>query len=88
MRLHSFVQQPVVLLGETGQVNAAAGIDHLNPDQRKLLLDSLPNLTMLRSWTATQPAEGLHASVGTLPLANQAASGVYRYTDPGACLCQ
>ena len=79
-RLHGFVQQPVILLGETGQVKAAAGIDHLNPDQRKVLLDSLPNLTMLRSWTATQPAEGLHVSVGTLPLSNQAASGAYRYT--------
>ena len=79
-RLYSFVQQPVVLLSETGQVNVAAGIDHLNPDQRKLLLDGLPNLTMLRSWTATQPAEGLHASVGTLPLASPAGSGAYRYT--------
>lgn len=78
-RLHEFVQQPVILLSETGQVNAAAGIDYLNGEQRKTLLDSLPNLTMLRSWTATQPRETLHASVGTLPLANPPAGSAYRF---------
>jgi purine catabolism regulator len=78
-RLHGFVQQPVILLSEMGQVNAAAGVEHLNAEQRKTLLDSLPNLTMLRSWSATQPIESLHGSVGTLPLANPATGSAYRF---------
>jgi purine catabolism regulator len=78
-RLQSFVQQPVILLGETGQVNALAGLDHLNAEQRKTVVESLPNLTMLRSWTATQPSAALHASVGTLPLANMGAGSAFRF---------
>jgi purine catabolism regulator len=79
-RLHGFVQQPVVLLGETGKVNADAGLEHLPPEQRRALLDSLPNLTMLRSWTAMQPLNTLNSSVGSLPLSNVKPGSNYRHT--------
>lgn len=78
-RLYSFVQQPVILLNESGKVNAGAGLEHLGDDQRKVLLDSLPNLTTLRSWTATQPPHALSGSVGLLPLANPKLGGPYRH---------
>jgi len=61
-RLYSFVQQPVILLSETGAVNTCAGLDRLPSEQRKALLDSLPNLTTLRSWTATQPPTALNGA--------------------------
>lgn len=78
-RLYSFVQQPVILVSETGQVNASAGLDHVGAEQRKTLLDSLPNLTTLRSWTATQPPHGLSSSVGILPLTNGKPGSAYRH---------
>ncbi len=79
-RLYSFVQQPVILLGETGAVNASAGLDRLPPDGRKSLLESLPNLTTLRSWTATQPPAALNGSIGALPLGHVKGGGSYRHT--------
>jgi PucR family transcriptional regulator, purine catabolism regulatory protein len=77
LRLQSFVQQPIVLLGNTGQLNAVAGLDTLVEDQRQAILDGLPNLTMLRTWTATQPMENLPTSVGTLPLVSASHSAPY-----------
>jgi purine catabolism regulator len=78
-RLQAFVQQPVILLGETAKVNAYAGLDHLPPEQRKTLLDNLPNLTMLRSWTATQPLDRLNGSVGSLPLSHARPGNTYQH---------
>jgi purine catabolism regulator len=78
-RLHSFVQQPVILLSEAGQVNTHAGLEHLGAEQSRTLLDNLPNLPTLRSWTATQPPHTLNGSVGLLPLTNTKASSPYRY---------
>lgn len=78
-RLYGFVQQPVILLSETGKVNVHCGLDHLPAEQAKALLDSLPNLTTLRSWTATQPIDGLNGSVGSLPLLAARSGSSYRH---------
>lgn len=77
-RLYSFVQQPVILISDKGQLNAAAGLEHLAGDRLQMVLDGLPNLTLLRSWTATQPAESLPTSVGMLPLASAGQETTYR----------
>ena len=79
-RLHGFVQQPVILLGETGQPNVVSGLEQLAAEQRQSILDGLPNLTLLRSWTATQPADTLANAVGTLPLAGLSDNVPYRYS--------
>ena len=76
--LYDFVQQPVVLIAEDGHVKATAGLDHLPVEQQRSVLDTLPNLTLLRTWTATHPADALGRAVGVLPLATLAHSGLYR----------
>lgn len=86
MRLYGFVQQPVVILGESGQVNATAGLDQLAEGSKQTLFDGLPNLTLLRSWSATQPTETLTAAAGVLPLTLQPklANLPYRYAVVGS----
>lgn len=63
-----FVQQPLVLLREDGQVATHSGLDPLPDSRRQGVLNSLPNITTLRSWAASQPATMLNKMVGTLPL--------------------
>ncbi len=66
--LHRFVQQPVILLDENGRIAATSGLNTLAAEVRQQVLEGLPNLTMLRSWAATQPADAIAHSVGTLPI--------------------
>lgn len=73
-----FVQQPLILLREDGQVATHSGLDQLSESRRQGLLTSLPNLTTLRSWAASQPATMLNKMVGTLPL-----NGISGSTDFG-----
>src|SRR5690606_13539706 len=67
--IHSFVQQPVVVLKDDGQVATGAGLNGYSDSQRQLILNALPNIMTLRSWTATQPAAKLNQVVGCLRLA-------------------
>jgi purine catabolism regulator len=64
----SFVQQPLVLLREDGQVATHSGLEQLPDNRRQALLSGLPNVTALRSWAASQPLAILNEMVGTLPL--------------------
>jgi PucR family transcriptional regulator, purine catabolism regulatory protein len=64
-----FAQQPFLLLREDGQVAAAAGLEHLPESRRQSLFGSLPNITTLRSWVATQSVVGNgKKATGVLPL--------------------
>lgn len=65
-----FVQQPFLLLREDGQVTAHAGLEHLADGRRQSLFGSLPNITTLRSWVATQSVVGSSKIVGVLPLSS------------------
>ena len=80
VRLQRFAQQPVVLLGEDGHVTAVAGLEHLQPEQMRSVLDGLPNLTALRSWTAIQSPALLASTVGMLASEATAGASPYRQT--------
>ena len=71
-QIHTFVQQPVVLVGEDGRVSAQAGLDKLPSDQQAVL-SALPNPTLLRSWLATQAPDTVTQAIGVLPLTNNGA---------------
>ena len=73
-RLFGFAQQPVLLLAEDGQPEAEAGLDLLSEEQHSRLLAGVPNVTMLRSWVASQPPEWQQRAVGVLGL--EAAAGI------------
>ena len=77
-RLHRFVLQPVVLLGDDARVLATGGLDGLPTDGQRPLADLLPNLTMLRSWLATNKDPALTAPVGILPLQTSGTTSTYR----------
>ena len=77
-RLHRFVLQPVVLLGDDARVLATGGLDGLPTDGQRPLADLLPNLTMLRSWLATNKDPNLTAPVGILPLQTSGTTSTYR----------
>lgn len=77
-RLHRFVLQPVVLLGDDARVLATGGLDGLPTDGQRPLADLLPNLTMLRSWLATNKDPALTAPVGILPLQTSGTTAAYR----------
>ncbi len=77
-RLHRFVLQPVVLLGDDARVLATGGLDGLPTDGQRPLADLLPNLTMLRSWLATNKDPALTAPVGILPLQTSGTTATYR----------
>ncbi len=63
-----FVQQPLVLLREDGQIATHSGLEQLPESRRQTLLNGLPNVTTLRSWAASQPITMLNKMVGTLAL--------------------
>ncbi|MCB0108210.1 MAG: hypothetical protein KDE53_19955, partial [Caldilineaceae bacterium] len=66
--ISDFVQQPLVLLREDGQMATHSGLEQLTETRRQALLNSLPNVTALRSWAASQPITVLNKMVGTLPI--------------------
>jgi purine catabolism regulator len=74
-RLHEFVQQPILLLKEDGQLAACAGLDELNDGQRQHLLNAIPNMMTLRSWAVTQPPHKLSQTTGVLPIATSVITG-------------
>ncbi len=63
-----FVQQPLILLREDGQIATHSGLEGLPESRRQALLNGLPNVTTLRSWAASQPVTMLNKMVGTLAL--------------------
>lgn len=63
-----FVQQPLILLREDGQIATHSGLEQLPESRRQALLNGLPNVTTLRSWAASQPVTMLNKMVGTLLL--------------------
>jgi purine catabolism regulator len=67
-QLYHFGQAPVVLLRDEGKVAATAGMDSLTKSSRQAVLNSIPNITSLRSWAAQQSATKLAGSVGALTL--------------------
>lgn len=77
-QLHTFVQQPVILVAEDGRVSVAAGLERNASDLQQAILDALPNPTLLRSWMATQAPGTLAQAVGTLSLAKNGAAMPYR----------
>jgi PucR family transcriptional regulator, purine catabolism regulatory protein len=66
--LSRFAQQPVVFLSEDGHLAAQAGLHELPDRQRERMLASLPNLTVLRSWAASQKTKNLSELAGILSL--------------------
>ena len=72
--VHRFAQQPIVLLGEHGQIAASGGLDNWSSQTRQTVLTSLPNIMSLRSWAVTQPSTDFAGIVGTLPMSNGAAT--------------
>ncbi|MEZ4619808.1 MAG: hypothetical protein R2867_30490, partial [Caldilineaceae bacterium] len=75
-----FVQQPLILLREDGQIATHSGLEHFSENRRQTLLGSLPNITSLRSWAASQPVTMLNKMVGTLPLGEGTAALGYTQT--------
>jgi PucR family transcriptional regulator, purine catabolism regulatory protein len=69
--LYQFVQQPLVFLREDGQVTAQAGLDGLSERQRERMLTGLPNLTVLRSWAASQKKQNLSEVAGLLQFGDE-----------------
>jgi len=49
-----FTQQPILFLGEDGQISASACPHQLTESAEKVIQNALPNATALRSWAATQ----------------------------------
>ncbi len=76
-RLHTFVQRPVVFLGEDGRINAAAGFEE-NGYNLSSVLSQLPNLATLRSWIAVQAPDALSQAVGVLQLAQDGALSTFQ----------
>ncbi|MCB0063663.1 MAG: helix-turn-helix domain-containing protein, partial [Caldilineaceae bacterium] len=72
-----FVQQPLILLREDGQVATYSGLNGLSDSRRQGLISGLPNITSLRSWAASQPITMLNKMVGTLPLNDSSRSAGY-----------
>lgn len=72
--IHSFVQQPVVVLKDDGQMATGAGLNGYSDGQRQLILNALPNIMTLRSWAATQSAVKLNQAVGCLRLSTTTGS--------------
>jgi purine catabolism regulator len=66
--IHSFAQQPVIMLREDGSVATAAGLEEHAESVRQSILSSLPNMMTLRSWVVTQPQGKINQTVGLLPL--------------------
>lgn len=85
-QIHTFVQQPVILVGEDGRISAQAGLDKAPPDQQQSLLNALPNPTMLRSWLATQAPDKVTQAIGVLPLTNNGAALSYHESVVSAIL--
>lgn len=71
--IYRFIQQPVILLQEDGEIAVSSGLDRLPQIQLQALLESLPNVTSLRSWVATQQSIDVQDSLGVLPLTGLAA---------------
>jgi purine catabolism regulator len=72
-----FAQQPFLLLREDAQVMTYAGLSHLSEAHRQSLLGTLPNITTLRSWMATQGHGALGKVVGLLPLNDSSGRAEY-----------
>ncbi len=66
--IYQFLQQPIVILREDGEVAAMAGLESLPEGQRHAITASLPNMMALRSWAVTQPTRTLAQAVGVLPM--------------------
>lgn len=73
-QIYTFVQQPVILVGEDARISAQAGLDKLPGEQQQAVLGALPNPTMLRSWLATQAPQSLTQAIGVLSLASNGAA--------------
>ncbi|MCC9076626.1 helix-turn-helix domain-containing protein [Litorilinea aerophila] len=66
--IHQFLQQPIVVLREDGEVAAMAGLESLPEGERHAVTGALPNMMALRSWAVTQPTHTLSQAVGVLPM--------------------
>jgi purine catabolism regulator len=75
--LYTFVQQPVILVGEDGRISVQVGLEKMAGEQQNIL-DALPNPTLLRSWMATQSPGALSQAIGLLPLATNGPATSYR----------
>ncbi|MCB9147776.1 MAG: helix-turn-helix domain-containing protein [Caldilineaceae bacterium] len=65
--LHTFIQQPVLILRDNGNVAASAGLENFSERRQQAIIGSLPNIMTLRSWVATRANES-NKPVGLLPL--------------------
>ncbi|MCB0082058.1 MAG: PucR family transcriptional regulator ligand-binding domain-containing protein, partial [Caldilineaceae bacterium] len=52
--LHTFIQQPVLILRDNGNVAASAGLEDFPERRQQAIIGSLPNIMTLRSWVATR----------------------------------
>ncbi|MEZ4665034.1 MAG: helix-turn-helix domain-containing protein [Caldilineaceae bacterium] len=68
--LHAFLQQPVLILRDNGNVAASAGLEGFSERRQQSILNNLPNVTTLRSWVAARTAEP-NKTVGLLPLGQE-----------------
>lgn len=68
--IQAFAQQPLILLRENGSVAAAVGLEFLEKTLYERLLTSLPNITALHSWAATQQQDKLAEAIGVMPISS------------------
>lgn len=66
--IHGFSKQPTLLLREDGELATSSGLEDLPPERHQAFLDSLPNVTALKSWVAVQKLDELNDVVGVLQL--------------------
>lgn len=66
--IRSFAKQPVLILREDGDIAASSGLDELPLDCRHATIDSLPNVTALRSWVAVRATNSISEAIGVISL--------------------
>lgn len=72
--IHSFAQQPVVILREDGEIAAESGLADLADSRHQAIVSALPNITVLRTWAATQ-MNNEHDQVADVLILSEEASG-------------
>lgn len=82
-QIFRFTQQPFLIIRDDGQLAAYAGPYSQQGKEFGQIYSSLPNITALRSWAASQPPHTLSEAVGVLNLSYSSARGEFRHVVVG-----
>jgi len=66
--IYQFVQQPILILREDGEIITWVGLEGLGGRQRQTIFSQLPNITALRSWAASHIQEDPETNVDLITL--------------------